>query len=591
MTRVIEVDIAVIGGGLGGVAAAIAAARAGLAVVVTEPTSMIGGQITSQALPALDEHPLIESTGASATYRDVRNRIRVRYGDSGTAFNPGQCWVSRLGFEPEIGLAVLRDIVAEAGDLEVATGLEVVDVVVVDDRIGAVHHRPTVAGAEAVEVRAGIYLDATELGDLLALSGAPWTIGAEARSDTGEPDAPSIAHPEWVQSATVCAIVEWCNDGDHTITRPPGYETLRDEQPFSLRLVEPDGSMRVFPMRETMEDTPAFWTYRRIRAGRQFDPTGATTDLAVINWAGNDYRGSSLVRTPPGPDPAAHRQARKLTRAFIHWLQTEAPRDDGGHGYPNIRLAPEATRTRDGLAKHPYVRESRRLVAPTRVTARDLVAGSDGAVRAQPWTTSGGLAWYAIDVHPRVGQPDSRYDATLPFQVPLDALVAPHPTNLLAAAKNLSASQLAGAAYRTHHGEWSVGEAAGHLAAHSLDRRLAPRRVAERSHHVHDLQRRMTSHGVALYWFDDLPAGSNAWRGANMLAVAGGLDHDTARKRTLSACCAGRLAPADIAGVERAAVRLALRGFDGAGLTTWGSAYERVGAAIAADSRDLEWRS
>jgi len=68
MGREIGVDCAVVGGGTGGVAAALAAARLGASVVMTEETDWIGGQLTAQAVPP-DEHPWIESTGATASYR------------------------------------------------------------------------------------------------------------------------------------------------------------------------------------------------------------------------------------------------------------------------------------------------------------------------------------------------------------------------------------------------------------------------------------------------------------------------------------------------------------------------------------------
>ena len=60
----IRCDVAVIGGGTGGCAAALAALRAGMRVVMTEETDWIGGQLTSQAVPP-DEHPWIESFGGT----------------------------------------------------------------------------------------------------------------------------------------------------------------------------------------------------------------------------------------------------------------------------------------------------------------------------------------------------------------------------------------------------------------------------------------------------------------------------------------------------------------------------------------------
>ncbi len=55
-------DVVIIGGSLGGCAAALAALRNGLRVVMTEETDWIGGQLTSQAVPP-DEHSRIETRG------------------------------------------------------------------------------------------------------------------------------------------------------------------------------------------------------------------------------------------------------------------------------------------------------------------------------------------------------------------------------------------------------------------------------------------------------------------------------------------------------------------------------------------------
>src|SRR3712207_8348422 len=52
----------------GGCAAALAACRAGLRVVLSEETDWIGGQLTSQAVPP-DEHPWIESFGCTRADR------------------------------------------------------------------------------------------------------------------------------------------------------------------------------------------------------------------------------------------------------------------------------------------------------------------------------------------------------------------------------------------------------------------------------------------------------------------------------------------------------------------------------------------
>ncbi len=76
--REIAADVVIVGGGLGGCAAALAALRAGRTVIMTEPTDWIGGQLTSQAVPP-DEHPWIEQFGANASYQSFRRGIREYY--------------------------------------------------------------------------------------------------------------------------------------------------------------------------------------------------------------------------------------------------------------------------------------------------------------------------------------------------------------------------------------------------------------------------------------------------------------------------------------------------------------------------------
>jgi hypothetical protein len=89
-----------------------------------------------------------------------------------------------------------------------------------------------------------------------------------------------------------------------------------------------------------------FWTYRRIRDASRFtaaaDNGGASHDVAMINWPGNDFRGGSLIDRPTAEVLAALSGARNLSLGFLHWLQTEAPRDEGGAGYPELRHRPDA---------------------------------------------------------------------------------------------------------------------------------------------------------------------------------------------------------------------------------------------------------
>ena len=70
--REVAADLVIVGGGLGGCAAALAALEKNLSVILTEPTDWIGGQLTAQAVPP-DEHGWIEQFGRNArTGRSAR---------------------------------------------------------------------------------------------------------------------------------------------------------------------------------------------------------------------------------------------------------------------------------------------------------------------------------------------------------------------------------------------------------------------------------------------------------------------------------------------------------------------------------------
>jgi heterodisulfide reductase subunit A-like polyferredoxin len=75
-TKHIDCDILVLGGGMGGIAAALRAADRGYKVCLTEENPWIGGQCTSQGVSALDEHAYIEHFGGTASYYQFRHQIR-----------------------------------------------------------------------------------------------------------------------------------------------------------------------------------------------------------------------------------------------------------------------------------------------------------------------------------------------------------------------------------------------------------------------------------------------------------------------------------------------------------------------------------
>jgi hypothetical protein len=536
---VLECQVAVIGGSLGGVAAALSAAEAGAHVVLTEATDWLGGQITNQGVSALDEHRLIESFGGTRSYYRLREGIRGvyqrRYGvtamPDGRPLNPGNGWVSALCFEPRVGLEVINDMLqphVESGRLRVLLEHEPVDATVTDNSVLEVVLR-SARGDKDVRVRAAYYLDATDLGDLLPLTGTEYVTGAEAQSDTGEPHARLDGpHPDEVQGFTYCFAVTHCSGEDHTIPMPDGYARFRDWQPYTFVLRGHHGEPRPFRMFTTgPTGLPPFWTYRRLIDGSLFDPSGRLRDIAMINWSGNDYHWANVIDASTGERMRILDEAKRLALGFLYWLQTEAPHGDGkGQGYPGLWLLPETIGTADGLSKAPYIRESRRILALKRIVEDEIVASARSGARAAPFRDSVGIGWYAMDLHDCVGNPTSMFAPTLPFQIPLGALVPRRVSNLLAACKNVGTTHLTNGAYRLHPIEWNIGESAGVLAAHCCQGDATPQQVWEDPALLRRFQWRLLERGIPLAWTTDVTEAHPLFGPVQMLAVWGGIPAD-----------------------------------------------------------------
>ena len=73
--KTVDKDVVIIGGGLGGCAAALSACANGLHVLLTEETDWIGGQVTSQGVPP-DEHQWIEEFGST---KEIPRRIVEKF--------------------------------------------------------------------------------------------------------------------------------------------------------------------------------------------------------------------------------------------------------------------------------------------------------------------------------------------------------------------------------------------------------------------------------------------------------------------------------------------------------------------------------
>ena len=525
-------NVVIIGGGLGGVSAALASLQHGLSVILTESTDWVGGQLTSQGVPP-DEHQWIESTGANQSYRELRSRIRSHYRRFGgltpeaakvELLNPGNGNVSRLCSEPRVSLAVLQrwlEPYVDSGQLTILYHHEPVAADVDGDEIRSVTVASTRSGDKRV-LTGDFFVDATELGDLLPLAGAEYVVGSEAQTDTNELHADVKSRPDNQQAFTMCFAIDHVAGEDHTIDRPNDYAFWRDfvptlSPPWPGKLLDftythprsgkpkrlgfdPQGGRSV-------DGTLNLWTYRRIIDRSLFLPDRYDGDVSLINWPQNDYLLGNLIDVDPAEKMKHISKAKELSLSLLYWLQTEAPRRDGGTGFPGLRLRGDLMGTEDGLAKSPYIRESRRIRAMFTVLEehvgreqRASIASKDAALAAAPFQDSVGVGSYPIDLHPTTGGDNYIDFESLRFQIPLGALLPVRITNLLPACKNIGTTHVTSGCYRLHPVEWGIGEAVGHLVGYAIGQRVALKSIYEFEKATIDFQKMIRKHGVQTEW-------------------------------------------------------------------------------------------
>ena len=156
----------------------------------------------------------------------------------------------------------------------------------------------------------------------------------------------------------------------------------------------------------------------------------------------------------------------------------------------------------------PYIRESRRIRAEFTVIEQHLSAspaarvqaGSHEAVTAARFSDSVGVGCYRIDLHPSTGGRNYVDLSSLPFQIPLGALLPRRVENLLAGCKNIGSTHITNGAMRLHPVEWNIGEAAGALAAFCRRRGKQPREVRSVLKLLEEFQQSLRQQGFELEW-------------------------------------------------------------------------------------------
>ena len=459
--KVHETDVLVIGGGTGGTAAAIEAARDGVSVLVADQVPWLGGMLTSAGVSAIDGNYRLRG----GLFGEFCDSLAHRYGGY-EALKSG--WVSNILFNPADGAGILDRMAARAG-VERWTDVRPEAVSRDRDSLWRVTFRN--ASGKTRIVRARILIDGTELGDI-ALSAGARPLGDEVT----------------VQDMTYVAVIKEY-DHDVSMPRPEGYDRELYRSCCDNPLADNQDGFN--PMGQQLWSPDMMLSYGRLPDGH-----------IMLNWpvCANDIYIEYLDMTPAEREEA-WQEAKKRTLGFVYFLQHEL-------GYKRLGIADDVFPTTDGLPFFPYFREARRIAGRDTMTVEAARHPYDFDL----YTRAVAVGDYPVDHHhvqnPRRAELAHLWFGEIPsFSVPLGVVIPVQVEDLLVADKAISVTWEMNGGTRLQPVIMGLGQAAGALAALSVRHGKHPSEIP-----VRDVQDLLLDHGCYLLPFLDLKPGDPGFR-------------------------------------------------------------------------------
>ena len=448
------VGVLVIGGTTGGISAGIQSARLGVPTIIVEETPWLGGMLTAAGVSATDGNHLLHS----GIWNEFRGKLRSYYGGE-AALATG--WVSNTQFEPHVADSIFKAMARAEKQLSVIYGYHLTKILKKGNKVtGAVFEN---GQKERLTVNAKVVVDATDLGDGLAMAGAAYDLGMEARSATGEECAPQQAN-RIIQDLTWAAILKDFGTGtDKTIQKPADYN------PELYR----GSCLKTVDQKEI--DCDKMLNYGRLPNKKY-----------MINWPkhGNDIY-LNVVEMDWAQRNEELKKAKERTLGFVYYIQTEL-------GYKNLGLADDEFPTEDKLAFVPYHREGRRLRGITRMTINDALFRDGDHVL---YRTGISVGDYPVDHHHDCNPeaPVIDFPPVPSFNIPLGTLIPETIDGLIVADKAISVSNIINGASRLQPCVLLTGQAAGALAALTVKNNQEVRQIG-----IRQLQQTLLNAGAYL---------------------------------------------------------------------------------------------
>ena len=475
----LDCQVVVVGGGSGGVAAALQSSRLGVKTCLIEETDWVGGMLSNAGVAAIDGH---EET-ASGIFKEIKTNVENYYKDRDEFQETKQCKVSNFCFEPRVGNKIIRKMISKEDNLQLFLNSNVEKIYQTDKRITGIAFVQKNKNFYLIESK--VVIDATEFGDLMHLANIPYKLGYDQDSD----EPLSKLAEDCVQPLTYVAILKNNPEDEyHVLDKPKNY----DAENYRCLV---DNSNRA--QSSSNFDKDHFLSYGKM-----------PNDKLMINIpshsCGNDFHATAKDLESYSRKDILQK-AKEYTLGFVYFVQTEL-------GLSNLELYNEFG-TEDKLAKSPYVRESRRLVGVTQLKEQDVVTPPK-ASRPKFVNSSIAIGDYPIDLHFCTTGIGDVFKSVKPYQIPYEVMIPKEHDGFIAAEKNISVSHIANGTTRLQPVVMSIGQAAGTAAAISVIDGTQPR-----DNDIAKIQQILINSGSNIYFFKDVPSNHFAYKDIINLAM------------------------------------------------------------------------
>jgi len=494
-------DLVIYGATPAGIAAAVAASNQGKSSVILDPHKQSGGMMTS-GMSNLDFRTY-ESLGGFCwrAMSAATEHYRTTYGDDSQALR--DCWQG-LNYEPKIMAEIFSKMLKKAQvRVEMAHLLQAVDKGQRQADIQSITVKNLTTG-ETQQFEGKVFIDASYEGDLMAMAGEEYVIGAESRAQYQEPHAPEKANKH-VMAYNFRVIVTQDSANKIPFHKPVGYKRKDFAQ-----------------LRKGFK-TGRFTTLKEV-----IQVLNITNQKANLNDRYNTNAEGFMVYEDSDRWPEATHEMRQKIRESARlkaqgyfYLLSHDP-DIPGHireemgqwGYPKDEFADNGH-----FPEWLYVREGRRMLGQYVFTQHDGMPDS-GSVRAPAHADGIAVGDFFFSSHGThideqgnkkgvIGEP------TLPYQIPYRAILPKKTGNLLVPVA-LSASRVGFASIRMEPTWMALGEAAGMAAVEALEQGKSLGEID-----VASLQNRLHEAGAITFYTSDVKPSSPYFKAVQFLGNRG----------------------------------------------------------------------